>query len=156
MTYRNSSSGLSPSFNWTTDTGGVMVGDYDGEIYCPPGWPCTGWNALTREWDPINNVATGTISAGDPNGKKNYCAHQSNMAALEAILPGGSVFIGGDYSPTAVAGELGQEALGDALDAAAKSTSFLLAVRSMAGRSDEHECDLADQGHLRCLGLQYL
>jgi hypothetical protein len=80
-----------------------------------------------------NNGVTAAIRAGDPNAKKKYCAHQSNMAALEAILPGGSVLLGGDYSPTAVGEEAGQEALREALDAGAKSTGFLSMVRSWTG-----------------------
>lgn len=55
------------------------------------------------------------------------------MAALEAILPGGSVLLGGDYSSTAVGEEAGQEVLSKALDAGAKSTGFLSMVRSWTG-----------------------
>jgi len=80
-----------------------------------------------------NYGVTATIRAGDPNAKKNYCAHQSNMAAIEVILPGGSVLLGGDYSPTAVGGEAGEEAISQALDAGAKSTGFLSMVRSWTG-----------------------
>ena len=38
------------------DTGGFAVGDYDGEIYCPPGLGiCTVWNYRQQEWQAANN-----------------------------------------------------------------------------------------------------
>jgi RHS repeat-associated protein len=115
-------------FNYTKNSDGYIVGDYAGEVMCPMGF-CIVWNPNTQQWDD----GVGVIYAGPAGGKKAYCDHQSNMAAMEAILPGGSVFLGGDYSPTAVGEEAGQEALAEALDAGAKSTSFLLAVRSWTG-----------------------
>lgn len=123
-----------PPGNWVPAGGdflgeGCFRGGADGDtVVCPP------VNLPTPpSFGPALNPATGVIRAGDPNAKKNYCKHQSNMAALEALLPGGSVFLGGDYSPTAVVGEAGQEALGEALDAGAKSASFLSMVRSWTG-----------------------
>jgi hypothetical protein len=74
-----------------------------------------------------------TITAGDPNAKHDYCTHQSKMAGLEAILPGGSVLLGGDYTPTAVDAEVGKEALSEAVDAGSKSTGFLSMFRSLTG-----------------------
>ncbi len=79
---------------------------------------------------PQNQI--GTIRAGNPNDKSNYCQHQANLAAADSILPGLANAIQGDYR--SVAATATNEAVQDyALDAAANSTSFLLTVRSWTG-----------------------
>ncbi|MGA6980346.1 MAG: RHS repeat-associated core domain-containing protein, partial [Candidatus Sulfotelmatobacter sp.] len=79
-----------------------------------------------------NNGNIGTISAGDPNAKKNFCSHQANLAAAEAVLPGLANAIQGDFRP--IAASATSEVVQDyAMDAAANSTSFLLTVRSWTG-----------------------
>jgi RHS repeat-associated protein len=75
---------------------------------------------------------TATIKAGPPNAKQDFCQHQANLAAAEAVLPGLANAIQGDYRP--IAASATSEAVQDyALDAAASSTSFLATVRSWTG-----------------------
>ncbi len=77
---------------------------------------------------------TGTISAihGYEGSKKQFCDQQSNMAALNALLPGLANAIQGDYR--AIAATTTSEVAQDvALDTAAKNTSLLLTVRSWTG-----------------------
>jgi RHS repeat-associated protein len=33
-----------------TEPDGTVVGDFPGEVLCPPGWPCTAWNPDLQEW----------------------------------------------------------------------------------------------------------
>ena len=89
-----------------------------------------GFNATN--FNATNNGVTGTITAGPPDAKKDFCSHQANLAALESILPGSANAIQGDYR--AIAGTATSEALQEyAVDAAANSTSFLLTIRSWLG-----------------------
>jgi RHS repeat-associated protein len=83
--------------------------------------------------NPATNNITGTIRAGDPNWKKNYCSHQADMAGLESALPGGSVLLGGDYSPSAVGEDATHVGVEIALEKGAESSGFLFWVRSMFG-----------------------
>jgi len=72
--------------------------------------------------------STTTIGA-DPNGKKNYCSHQADLAALENLLPG---ITRGDYVSTAskVGAETGAHL---ALEGAAASSVLKRAIRTRTG-----------------------
>jgi RHS repeat-associated protein len=69
-----------------------------------------------------------TMSA-DPNGKKNYCSHQADLAALEDLLPG---ITRGQYVSTAakISLETGSHL---ALEGAAASSIFKRAIRTRTG-----------------------
>ena len=47
-----------------TDGEGTVIGDFPGEVLCPPGWPCTAWDPDSQIWDVydpsscINNAAS--------------------------------------------------------------------------------------------------
>jgi len=70
-----------------------------------------------------------TISAGDPNAKKNYCSHKSDQAALEDLLPG---ITRGDFVATAA--HVGPEAGAHlALEGAAASGVLHQAIRAATG-----------------------
>jgi hypothetical protein len=80
-----------------------------------------------------NNGVTATISAGPPDAKKNYCLHQSNMAGLEAVLPGGHVLLGNDYSPSAVLGSVAEVSSHIGPEVLAGSTALKYSIRSSTG-----------------------
>jgi hypothetical protein len=75
------------------DYGGIRVSVGN---YCPFGdggylgggerFTCTGFVGLPCAAPPPPPPPT--ISAGDPNGKNNYCSHQADLAAAEELLPG--------------------------------------------------------------------
>lgn len=47
---------VSPIFDFHADSGGYMVGDFPGEIYCSPILTiCTMWNPNTQQWEAANN-----------------------------------------------------------------------------------------------------
>jgi hypothetical protein len=47
---------VSPVFDYYSDANGYMIGDYAGEIYCPPGLAfCTMWDPSTQQWQAANN-----------------------------------------------------------------------------------------------------
>jgi RHS repeat-associated protein len=70
-----------------------------------------------------------TIQQGNKQFWKDYCSHQSNLAALEALLPG---ITQGNYVSTAskMATEVGAHT---GLEAAAGSTALKYAIRSQTG-----------------------
>jgi RHS repeat-associated protein len=80
-----------------------------------------------------NNGPPATISAGPPDAKKNYCLHQSNMAGLEAVLPGGHVLLGNDYSPSAVLGSVAEVSSHIGPEVLAGSTALKYSIRSSTG-----------------------
>jgi len=88
---------------------------------------------FTKSFFAANNGVTATISAGPPDAKKNYCLHQSNMAGLEAVLPGGNVLMGNDYSPSAVLGSTAEIASHVGPEVAAGSYGLLYTIRSYTG-----------------------
>jgi hypothetical protein len=72
---------------------------------------------------------TATIQQGNKQFWKDYCSHQSNLAALEATFPG---ITHGNYVPTVdkMSTETGAHV---ALDAAASSTALKYSIRSATG-----------------------
>ena len=65
----------------------------------PPGSqnPGSGPGAAPKAPNNVNISANNSYQGS----KKQLCDHQANMAFVESILPGGSVLLGGDYSPSA-------------------------------------------------------
>ncbi len=100
--------------------------------------PCTTLDCIAKTWrpaagsGPASNVVTATFRTGEPGQKKAFCDSQSNKAFVNALLPGFSNAIQGNYKPivATATSEITQEW---ALDAASKSTPFLLTVRSWMG-----------------------
>ena len=43
-----------PIFNYHGDSGGYLVGDYPGEVFCPPGFACNQWDPFSGKWQPYN------------------------------------------------------------------------------------------------------
>jgi RHS repeat-associated protein len=95
---------------------------------CPSGANCGSQGGGA----PANTI-TATISAGDPNWKKNYCSHQADMAALEAILPYGHLVLGNDYRPSAVLGGTAEIASHVGPELAAGSKALQYSIRSSTG-----------------------
>jgi hypothetical protein len=80
-------------------TSGYMVGDFGGEIFCPPGWGCTMWNPDTQQWEAANNGpqqgSWGTITKMVDTFSR--ITHPLDVMAVNAsfFLAGGGAIIAG-------------------------------------------------------------
>ena len=115
---------------------------HDASPNCSPGIICGGtmghWADLSGipEWrsDPSDVVATrNAIVRNVPGGKADFCRDQSNMAALEVIVPFGHVALGHNYSPTAVAGSVAEVATHIGPEVAAGSSALSWTIRAKTG-----------------------
>jgi hypothetical protein len=98
-------------YGFHADPSGTAVGDYAGEILCPPGMPCTIWDPFTQEWEAslANNADSIYASTAANYGYAQYrittlerpfrCAAQALKEngvglALDGVgfIPGGQLF----------------------------------------------------------------
>ncbi|MGA3197710.1 MAG: RHS repeat-associated core domain-containing protein, partial [Terriglobales bacterium] len=113
-----------------------------------------GGSAPQVDLENSGTVPVATISAGPPDAKKNYCLHQSNMAGVEAVLPGSQILWGTDYSPAAVGELAGHAAAEYGLDAAASSGGFLYSLRSLTGVPMTQAAKWLGRGSIAIWGYQ--